>query len=46
LNLSCCEKITDDGLKHLTNCTSLNLSGCDQITKEALMDLRKRNILQ
>lgn len=42
LNLSCCYKITDLGLKHISNLanfvnlTSLNLSCCDKITDSGL----------
>ena len=36
LNLSCCNKITDEGVKHLGNLHTLNLYCCRNITDEAI----------
>ena len=45
LNLEYCEKITDKGLKHLTNMRSeLDLSSCKNITDEGLNYLKQKGI--
>ena len=36
INLTCCYKITNEGLKYLTNATTITLSRCDKITDEGL----------
>ena len=45
LNLNYCKKITDDGLKHLTNMRSgLSLWRCDKITDEGFKYLKQKGI--
>jgi len=45
LNLSHCDKITDEGLKYLATCHTLNLFGCNDITDKGLKYLEKCNTI-
>jgi hypothetical protein len=45
LNLSGCNKIKDESLKHLGNLHTLNLSDCYEITDEGIKYLGKLNTL-
>ena len=40
INLSCCYKITDAGLKYLKDTNTIELRGCGQITDNGLAYLK------